>query len=150
MILPSFSFWESDATNEVRGQQCDGVWRTVARFPFKQSMKTIEAGGWGGGGECAAPWPAFVSPGNITTEAWHMCYQASDRQLSPSMTDRAGAPDLGNATAEDCENQDLLALAPGACQISAGNPQGHRPRQDGHRPHILIRGAFAVWSALDY
>lgn len=69
------------------------------------------------------------------------------RQAAELLRDRAGAPDLGNTTAEDCENQDLLALAPGACQISADNPQGHRTV-------TVLTSSFvvppAVWSALDY
>lgn len=78
----------------------------------------------GGRGECAAPRPAFMSPGNITTEAWYMCYLSGIRQAAEPFHDRAGAPDLGNATAEDCESQDLLVLAPGDCQISADNLPG--------------------------
>lgn len=80
--MPSASVQVCGNTNEVRGQQCDGVWRTVAPSSFKQSMKIVVEPR----GECCS-WPPFVLPGCITTEALHKCFQASDRQLSCSVTE---------------------------------------------------------------
>lgn len=62
-----------------------------------------------------------------------VCVISGIRQAAEPLCDRVGVPDLGNAPAEDHEIQELVPLAPGACHVGVGSPQGQRQRQDGHQ-----------------
>lgn len=132
--MPSASVQVYGNTNEVGGQQCDGMWRMVAPFPFLFSFlgqtrneDRCGARGWEG---CSLACICVARKRHNRTLAYVI---PGIRQAAEPLHDRVGVPDLGKATAKDCENQELLALGPGACQISAGSPQGQRPQQDSHR-----------------
>lgn len=62
-----------------------------------------------------------------------VCVISGIRQAAEPLCDRVGVPDLGHAPAEDHEIQEVVPLAPGACHVGVGSPQGQRQRQDGHQ-----------------
>lgn len=83
-----------------------------------------------------------------------MCVISGIRQAAGPLCDRVGVPDLGNATVEDHENQELVSLAPGACHAGVGSPPGTKTaagRPPGLTSSERCLSAHSVeWSALDY
>lgn len=69
-------------------------------------------------------------------------------QAAEPLCDRVGVPVLGNATAEHCEDQELLALAPGACQVSAGSFRDRDGSRMVTRPHIPVSSVSALTISL--
>lgn len=90
-----------------------------------------------------ATWPACIGVARKHHNRSPVHAISGITQAAEPLCVRVGVPVLGNATAEHCEDQELLALAPGACQVSAGSLRDRAGSRTVTRPHIPVSSVSA-------